>query len=156
VSIVIVPVDAYWEKLLADLTSSVTAGNFTGVLSGTKMNLYTTAIGLTNALVYSSMTLPTAPGVVDQTVVWPAAAVRQGVGIFGLNAPLLNFQMTDNTTPGPYYGYFVYIAGTPNILLFAEAFSTNYNLNDTWDYISIGANVQFGGGSFGTATVTAG
>jgi hypothetical protein len=149
----IVPVDAYWEQLLAATTANVVAGNFAGLLHAAKMNLFTNNIGLTNLLLYASFTLPTAPGVVEQAVAFPAAATRNRLGGFELNAPALTFQMSDDTTPAGYYGYIVYQLGTPNILLYAELFGNILSLNDTWDAIIIAANVAFGGSGYGEATI---
>lgn len=145
-----IPTRLLYQQLLVDALSTVTAGDFSGVLVGCKIGLFlNVAFTPTEDTVIGDLNVPTYPGYALQLAVFGTPYHRQ-LGGFATNSARLIFKMNDATVPTLVYGYFVVDGATPAKLLGVEVLAAPLALNSADDAAVIVGEIAAGGPDWGT------
>lgn len=113
------------SRLLKNAITSVTSGDFAGVLVGAKVGLFTGSPTIGQDTVLADLTEPTYPGYAKQAITAWQGPFRTEENDYELVGGMKLFQMDDATTPTVVTGAFLCdSAGSPDLLgvvLFDEA-----------------------------------
>jgi hypothetical protein len=140
------------DLILTQLNTTVTAGDFVGVLTATKMFLYTNNVAANSQTPLAAFTQTTVFAAPYQDLVF-ADPARNSDGGFAINSALINWVLASPYAGTSFYGYGVAtVSGSP-VLLWSEPFPFGqYNFVDQFSQLQISAQFAIGAVNFGAAT----
>jgi hypothetical protein len=134
--------NALLKGMMADAIDAAGSGILPGILTGSKLCLFTNQAALTAATLVTDLTEPTYPGYVRQSVGAFQGPLKEQDGSWSVISGECIFQMADATVPTTVVGAFLVDSKTGTVFIGGAVFDTPQNLLTADDAVALLAQIN--------------